>query len=111
MRLIDADALKEDLRQYFTDGVLNGVSAKLVFNRILHDIDNAPTVDVDELIAELTDQIIDLTDFMDSKNIFVWIDENGKIHECRSKKEREAEYKVAWLKYITGEVKTNENND
>lgn len=44
MRLIDADALKEDLRQYFTDMVLDGVSAKLAFNQILHDIDNAPTV-------------------------------------------------------------------
>lgn len=43
MRLIDADALKEDLRQYFTDGVLDGVSAKLTFHQILHDIDNAPT--------------------------------------------------------------------
>lgn len=44
MRLIDADALKEDLRQYFTDGVLDGVSAKLTFHQILHDIDNAPTL-------------------------------------------------------------------
>ena len=44
MRLIDADELKEDLKQYFTDGVLDGVSAKLAFNQILHDIDNAPTV-------------------------------------------------------------------
>ena len=43
-RLIDADALKNDLKQYFTDGVLDGVSAKLAFNQILHDIDNAPTV-------------------------------------------------------------------
>ena len=45
-RLIDADALKNDLKQYFTDGVLDGVSAKLAFNQILHDIDNAPTVDI-----------------------------------------------------------------
>ena len=44
-RLIDADDLKKDLRQYFTDGVLDGVSAKLVFNQILHDIDDAPTVE------------------------------------------------------------------
>ena len=44
MRLIDADELKEDLRHYFTDGVLDGISAKLAFNQILHDIDNAPTV-------------------------------------------------------------------
>lgn len=45
VRLIDANALKQDLRQYFTDGVLDGVSAKLAFNQILHDIDNAPTVE------------------------------------------------------------------
>lgn len=45
MRLIDADSLKEDLRLYFTDGVLDGVSAKLAFNQIMHDIDNAPTVE------------------------------------------------------------------
>ena len=45
MRLIDADALKADLRQYFTDGVLDGISARLAFNQILHDIDNAPTID------------------------------------------------------------------
>lgn len=45
MRLINADALKDDLRQYFTDGVLDGVSTKLTFHQILHDIDNAPTVD------------------------------------------------------------------
>ena len=44
MRLIDADELKEDLRRYFTDGVLDGISARLAFNQILHDIDNAPTV-------------------------------------------------------------------
>ena len=47
VRLIDANALKEDLKQYFTDGVLDGVSARLAFNQILHDIDNAPTVPQD----------------------------------------------------------------
>ena len=44
MRIIDADALKADLKQYFTDGVLDGISARLAFNQILHDIDNAPTI-------------------------------------------------------------------
>lgn len=44
-RLIDADALKADLKQYFTEGVLDGISAKVAFNQILHDIDNAPTVE------------------------------------------------------------------
>lgn len=44
MRLIDADELKSDLRRYFTDGVLDGISARVAFNQILHDIDNAPTI-------------------------------------------------------------------
>ena len=52
MRTIDADALKEELRQYFTDGVLDGISARLAFNQILHDIDNAPTVIPDNDIFE-----------------------------------------------------------
>lgn len=43
--LISRSALKKDLKQYFTDGVLDGVSARLAFNQILHDIDNAPTVE------------------------------------------------------------------
>ena len=47
IRLINANALKEDLKQYFTAGVLDGVSAKLVFSQILHDIDNATTVPQD----------------------------------------------------------------
>ena len=46
VRPIDANALKEDLRHYFTDGVLDGVSARLAFNQILHDIDNAPTIEI-----------------------------------------------------------------
>ena len=45
VRIIDANALKEDLKHYFTEGVLDGVSAKVTFNQILHDIDNAPTVE------------------------------------------------------------------
>lgn len=43
--LISRKALKEELKQYFTDGVLDGVSARLAFNQILHDIDNTPTVE------------------------------------------------------------------
>ena len=52
MRLIDADALKEDLKHYFTEGVLDGVSAKVTFNQILHDIDNAPTIDLKDIYQE-----------------------------------------------------------
>lgn len=45
IRLIDAEELKSDLKQYFSDGTLDSVSAKLAFNMILRKIDNAPTVD------------------------------------------------------------------
>ena len=48
MRLGDLDALKEDLKQYFSDGVLDSVSAKIAFNMILRKIDNAPTVEITE---------------------------------------------------------------
>lgn len=44
IRLINANALKEDLKQYFTDGTLDTVSAKLAFNMILRKIDEAPTI-------------------------------------------------------------------
>ena len=54
MRTIDADALKADLKQYFTDGVLDGISARLAFNQILHDIDNAPTI---EDLSEYSDKL------------------------------------------------------
>ena len=52
--LISREELKKDLKQYFTDGVLDGISAKLAFNQILHDIDNAPTVEPEKaLIANV----------------------------------------------------------
>jgi hypothetical protein len=44
IRLIDAGKLKTDLKQYFSDGTLDSVSAKLAFNMILRKIDEAPTV-------------------------------------------------------------------
>lgn len=43
-RLIDAKELKSGLKQYFSDGTLDSVSAKLAFNMILRKIDEAPTV-------------------------------------------------------------------
>lgn len=58
IRLIDANALKEDLKQYFTDGVLAGVSAKLTFNQILCDIDNAPTISPSPIICNITEEDI-----------------------------------------------------
>lgn len=44
IRLIDAGKLKTDLKQYFTDGTLDTVSAKLAFSMILRKIDEAPTI-------------------------------------------------------------------
>ena len=44
MRLIDADKLKEDLRRFFPNEVLEGIEPKTIFAQIMHDIDNAPTV-------------------------------------------------------------------
>lgn len=44
IRLINAEELKTDLKQYFSDGTLESVSAKLAFNMILRKIDDAPTV-------------------------------------------------------------------
>ena len=57
--LISREELKKDLKQYFTDGVLDGVSAKLVFNQILHDIDNAPTVPLPDFKEGYKQAIID----------------------------------------------------
>ncbi len=45
MRLIDADALREDLRRFFPVEVLGGIEPKILFAQIMHDIDNAPTVE------------------------------------------------------------------
>lgn len=44
MRLGDLDALKEELKSYFSDGLLDSVSAKLAFNMILRKIDDSPTI-------------------------------------------------------------------
>lgn len=43
--LISRDALKEELKQYFSDGVLDSVSAKLALNMILRKINEAPSVE------------------------------------------------------------------
>jgi len=44
VRLIDADALKKDLVKWFPESALGGIEAKTLFKQVLHDIDNAPTV-------------------------------------------------------------------
>ena len=76
MRLIDADTLKADLKQYFTDGVLDGVSAKVLFNQILHDIDNAPTVH-DTINLYPSGEVI----VQETRPHGKWITEHGNI-EC-----------------------------
>jgi hypothetical protein len=48
MRSIDADELKENLKKWFPKFTLDGIEAKTLFNQILHDIDNAPTINVVE---------------------------------------------------------------
>lgn len=88
VRLIDANALKEDLRQYFTDGVLDGVSARVTFNQILLDIDNAPTVNayteeqVQEIREEVVKQFIDTSKRQKGEWIIVNQDNEG-IHEIK----------------------------
>lgn len=68
MRLIDADALKEDLRKWFPAFTLEGIEPKTLFNQILHDIDNAPTVepklkdDIIEAFNLITDQEFEHSD-------------------------------------------------
>jgi hypothetical protein len=54
IRLIDAGKLKTDLKQYFTDGTLDTVSAKLAFNMILRKIDEAPTVTPEKKLETLS---------------------------------------------------------
>ena len=49
VRLIDANAFKEELKQWFPKFTLEGVEPKTLFNQILHDINNAPTVELTEL--------------------------------------------------------------
>lgn len=48
MRLIEVEALKEELRRFFPSEVLEGIEPKTLFAQIMHDIDNAPTVEPDK---------------------------------------------------------------
>lgn len=90
IRLIDANALKEDLRRYFTDGVLDGVSARLAFNQILHDIDNAPTIIPGEpkmivlatktMTATEKQEFFDVWNQLDTSKVVVLTDEHGREH-------------------------------
>ena len=50
--LISREALREDLRRFFPVEVLEGIEPKTFFAQIMHDIDNAPTVDLSAKWAE-----------------------------------------------------------
>lgn len=52
--LISREALREDLRRFFPTEVLEGIDPKTLFAQIMHDIDNAPEV---ELANHLRDRI------------------------------------------------------
>lgn len=43
--LISRNKLKEDLIKFFPTDCLDGIESKTLFNQILHDIDNEPTVE------------------------------------------------------------------
>ena len=57
--LIDREVLKEDLRRFFPTEVLEGIEPKTLFAQIMHDIDNASTVEPeitnDDLQAAMTE--------------------------------------------------------
>ena len=59
MRLGDLDALKEDLRRFFPDEVLEGIEPKTIFNQIMHDIDNAPTIPLPDFKEGYKQAILD----------------------------------------------------
>ena len=58
MRLIDADALKEDLEQFYNSDFLCGIESMPLFKQILHDIDNSPTVTPSEIQAIMSNYLV-----------------------------------------------------
>lgn len=81
VRLIDANALKEDLRHYFTDGVLDGVSARLAFNQILHDIDNAPTIEIPNCGGQVVPDTLQGWRY-EERPQGEWIDYDNTFYKC-----------------------------
>lgn len=70
MRAIDADELKENLKKWFPKFTLDGIEAKTLFNQILHDIDNAPTIEQKKEIVPVCKVIFDkeqLQEMVDKK--------------------------------------------
>ena len=81
--LISRSALKEDLKQYFSDGTLDSVSAKLAFNMVLRKIDNAPTVEEKSYAMGYQDGLEDGLDGIRPQG--EWIektDKNGLSYVC-----------------------------
>lgn len=56
--LISREGLREDLRRFFTIEALEGIEPKTLFAQIMHDIDNAPTVDLWEMRQEATENAL-----------------------------------------------------
>lgn len=92
VRLINANALKEDLKQYFTDGVLDGVSARVTFNQILLDIDNAPTVEKVINIYPSGDVIV-----QEKRPQGEWVRKEDIIHYIASQYSEHNELVPTWL--------------
>lgn len=59
VRLINANGLTADLKKYYPDSVLEGIEPKTLFNQILHDIDNAPTVPLPDFKEGYKQAILD----------------------------------------------------
>ena len=45
MRAIDADAFREDLMKLWDYSCVDGITATTVLKQVIHDLDNAPTVE------------------------------------------------------------------
>lgn len=66
MRLIDADDFRADLMNLWDFNSVDGITAETVLKQVLHDLDNAKTVDVKErCIAKISfdkDQLQEIVD-------------------------------------------------
>lgn len=70
MRAIDADELIRELKKWFSKFTLDGIEAKTLFNQILHDIDNAPTIEPKKEIVPVCKVVFDkeqLQEMVDKK--------------------------------------------
>ena len=52
MRLIDADNFKEDLLKLWDYSSVDGITATTVLKQVISDIDNTPTVELDEGVIQ-----------------------------------------------------------